>query len=359
MRVRAFWTETPVIYAAMADIAARSDEASSLWFSLSHLIHRDDVARVLVQELTAACFRDGLSADYETVRSLVIGRRPPESSQERLVVHAAGLFYDLVDRSKELLHVDIPFMRGLYSRLTTGAEDIYAIPYLPKHPPQGKGARGTNDDLLASIAVNHSDELAWGTNPAYGVVLNADIIWDSRPFEHFNGLMEFLVRVASFRRFGFHCLCFVPLSSMRLDWERDLVSPSIAPFRWGEAIVESSHGIDSTPYLECMVGFLQEGICRLEGLVRRIERADTTSKRRINCDGRLNYRQRDLLMGMVDNPSREIDVHEYQVCYGVVASTARIDLNRLVTMRLLNDGFRGRKQVFWIRSDMTDNLVGE
>lgn len=119
----------------------------------------------------------------------------------------------------------------------------------------------------------------------------------------------------------------------------------------------SDFGVDSTPYLIQMVEFLKSGVDRLEGLVGKIEQGDCSTKAAIEADGRLNHRQRDILKAMVDDPELEIDVHDYQTRYDVVTTTARADLNRLVSLRLLLDEFRGRRQVFWARPDMRENLT--
>lgn len=357
LHTRAFWTETPAVHATMADVVARSDAASPLWTALRGRMRRSEVAQLLVEELTAACYRDGVDVGYEAVRGLVMERRPPEDASEKLAARAACLFYGLVSAADEAPRIDADFMRTTYARLTTEVGTVCTTPYAPVHPPKRENAARTGPELLGGIVESYSDELLWGTSPVYNVLLNADIIWDARPFDRFNGLMELLVRAAAFRRYGIPVLCLVPLSKMRLDWERDLLDPSVVPFRWGSAVVESSYGTDSTPYLECMVGFLQEGVGRIERLVERIVRREAACKVRVERDGRLNHRQCDLLSAMVDDPELEIDVHGYQERYGVVTSTARTDLNRLVALRLLLDEFRGRRQVFWVRPDMVDNLV--
>ena len=204
---------------------------------------------------------------------------------------------------------------------------------------------------------NYRDYTSWGTSPVLSVIINADMVWEHAPFAVCNGLMEVLLRTAAWGMFGLSALRFVPLSHMRLDWERDLTDARQTPFRRGEALVLSDFGVDSTPYLIQMVEFLKLGVDRLEGLVEKIEQSDCSAKGAIEVDGRFNHRQRDILKAMVDDPELETDVHDYQTRYDVVTTTARADLNRLVSLRLLLDEFRGRRQVFWARPDMRENLT--
>ncbi len=356
----AFWTVTPQTSALLYDILAEAGPLSALWGLLERYRGRRDVRLLVAEELAAAALRDGLGRiDYEVARALVLGERDAEGDEERIVSHAAALVDELV--AYPLESIDAETIAGFQQRLFQGVGEGEGYrPYSPPHPPAvSVMKRRSPADVLEDIVANYRNRTQWGPSPLLSVIINADMVWEHRPFPCCNGLMEVLLRVAALGMYGVPALCYVPLSRMRLDWERDLTDASRTPFRQGEALVTSGFGVDSTPYLNQMVVFLKEGLERLEGVVDRLRCFDGACKAKIAADGRLNHRQRDLLQDMVDDPALEVDVHGYQERYGVVTSTARADLNRLVALRLILDGFRGRRQVFWARPGMEGNLLAE
>lgn len=354
---RAFWTATPRVNACLNDIVARTHAHSTLTLALARYGERREVLQLVVEELAAAAHRDGLTrVDYEAVRSLVLEGRRPENDDERLVYRSWTIFREL---SRDALgEITRPVIEDLFGRLVGGVDCSGYVPYDPPHPPDSSIVTHPDpQEALDGIVANYRDYTSWGTSPVLSVIINADMVWEHAPFAACNGLMEVLLRTAAWGMYGLPALCFVPLSHMRLDWERDLTDVRQTPFRCGEALVLSDFGVDSTPYLIQTVEFLKSGVDRLEGLAGKIEQGDCSAKAAIDADGRLNHRQRDILKAMVDEPKLEIDVHDYQMRYDVVTTTARADLNRLVSLRLLLDEFRGRRQVFWVRPDMRENLT--
>ena len=121
--------------------------------------------------------------------------------------------------------------------------------------------------------------------------------------------------------------------------------------RFGEAIVESGFGVDSTPYIQQIIRFLNAGLDRVERIVSRIDEADDRCRRLIDQDGRLTLRQKQLLDDLVDDPTRAVDVASYEKRFDVATSTARGDLVRLVSLNLLSTEFQGKKQLFRLRPD--------
>ncbi|MEG0792097.1 MAG: hypothetical protein RSG23_10775 [Gordonibacter sp.] len=347
------WTTTPDMFTGLNDIVSRANLGSRLWRSLEHLQERPGTLQLAVEELEAAAFRDGIAIERETLRELVHENRRPSTDEERLFSNALDLARNLGALAVEQPSVEL--FLDLYRKLEYGVGALSLTPYrqfieaIPEY-------RRTEYEALEEVVKGSTASCFWGPHPLIDTIMNADVIWATPPFERFSGIMEVLIRWRSYHAIGVPALCFVPLSKMRLDWERRLIGAPIAPMRFGEALVTNSFGMDSTPYIQQIIRFLDEGLDRLERIVERIDEADTCCKHLISQDCRLTLRQKQLLETMVDDPSLVIDVSSYQSRFDVAASTARNDLTRLVSLNLLFSEFRNKRQLFWARSNMTSNL---
>lgn len=347
------WTTTPDMFATLNDIVSRANRCSQLWLLLEQLQKRPSAQQLIVEELEAAAFRDGIILERETLRELVCENRPPCSNEEQVLSNTLSLVRDLDTLATEPPSVEL--FHHLYSRLEQGVESLSLVPYrqpcaLPVAHTQ------TKREALEGVVKGSLVSCSWGPHPLIDTILNADVLWMMHPFEQFNGILEVLIRWRSYYAVGVPALCFVPLSKMRLDWERRLIGSPEAPMRFGEALVVSSFGMDSTPYIQQIINFLDRGLDRLTRIVNRIDEADAHCKKIIAQDCRLTLRQKQLLEAMIDNPDLIIDVSTYESRFDVVASTARNDLTRLVSLNLLFSEFKNKKQLFWARPDMARNL---
>ena len=189
----------------------------------------------------------------------------------------------------------------------------------------------------------------WGPHIFFDMIMNADIFWEMCPFGQFDGLMELVVWHYSCFYHHVPTLRFVPLSKMRLDWELELVSKGSSVFKHGTAIVESRYGLDCTPYLQVMTGLLERGVERLQVIAMRVREADEAHKQIVSADGRLTLRQKSFLLDLMDDPGRGFVLADYQHQFDIALSTARADVEGLVSMRWLDDGFEGKRRVYRLR----------
>ena len=72
----------------------------------------------------------------------------------------------------------------------------------------------------------------------------------------------------------------------------------------------------------------------------------------------LNHRQADLLGYMIEHRDAVIDVREYEQRYHAAPSTASTDLSKLVALNMLQGRYVGKKQIFWLREDIADVVLG-
>ena len=100
-----------------------------------------------------------------------------------------------------------------------------------------------------------------------------------------------------------------------------------------------------------MTRLLAEAVERLRTEVDRICEKDAGEKAAIEGDARLSHRQQVLLCDMVDNPLLVADVATYAERFGTAVSTAREDLNKLVSLGYCLTEFVGKKQVYWRRQE--------
>ena len=345
-----FWTMSTGVVARFSEIANRSTSSSALWSRLEALQNRPRALAAIVEELHAASLRDGLGLEYEDVRRLVVEGAAPVSDEEHVLANALAIIGDLAHLAEE--QPSAALLESLYARLAKGAENLRPTPYRSPEPAISPALTKSSADTIETIVRQSAYPHSWGIHPLFDVLIIADTIWLRPPFDRFNGMMEVIVRWMSYERIGTPTLRFVPLSKIRLDWERRLIGPPEAPMRFGEALSISSFGADSTPYLLQITKFLLQGLEHLERAVERIEHQNARCKHLVEGDGRFTLRQKQVLCELIDDPTRSLDVREYETRFDVAPSTARSDLTKLVSTHCLMTEFHGKKQVFWIRPDI-------
>lgn len=344
-----FWSMSANVIIMFNEIVMRTGEPSQLWASLEPLQNHGRMLLPFVEDLTAAAFRDGLEVDYEDVRALVFDERTPRSPSEQVIANA----YELIKSAGQFsAKLDGSLLEELQSKLLEHVDSLpsphYELPNAPVFEDYPAGHAKTSEDIAQGL----SDTNTWGIHPLFSIIMDSEIVFTQRPFKQCNGLMEIVLRNILLLRIGIPGLRFVPLSKLRLDWERGLVPLEKAPFRYGWAVIASDFGIDSTPFLLQIIRFIEEGVDRLENMVAQIEKSDGERKDLIMKDYRLSHRQKELVCAMIDDPHLTAEVGSYAERFDIATSTARDDLNRLVALKLCFTEFRGKKQVFWARPDM-------
>lgn len=343
----AFQTTPPSVEATINELAARCDERSRLWEALEPLVRHRRIVAPLAGDLAAAAERDGLMVSYETVRALALGTREPQGDDERIIANTAELLRELCE-SNAIPTADA--LRDLHRAIICGTDPSESAERMagatpPSSMPEAFARRQVSFEELAREL---DQERQWGAHPLPGIIMNAGILWNSKTVGPANAFLEVVVRRRSLKRIGLPVLACVPLSSLRLSWERGSAPELLEPFRYGEAFLVSEFGLDSTPYLIQMLAMMEHYVDKLEGEVRSITSADAARREAANRDARLSHRQKELLGILIADPTARTDVGTYAQHFDCAVSTARDDLNRLVDLRYCSTAYQGKRQAFWL-----------
>ena len=309
-------------------------------------------------------WRDGVEIDPDAVVALAAGTRTPATPAERLAANALAVLRSLDE------YCDRAFDESLYgeiqSRLDEGCAALSYRPMLrPETSYNAYGSADGNDPLSRYDAEQKSwclDLISTRVNEVYrgraegivAVVIACDLICEELPFPRWNGFMEIILRRLFFERIGMRALAFVPFSRALLDWELGLPAAQELPFAFGQAILHSRYGNNTTPYLRQLLQFLERGLDDLERETDAMVAQFDRRREALAADTRLYHRQQSLLMELVMNPSGSIDAATYERRYDVTLVTARADLKKLVQMGFLSLAEVGKKQVFSPVSHMED-----
>lgn len=350
-----FWTLPPDLAERLGVIFGQVGTASQLWHRLAPLVESGRFHAPLVEDLCACVQREAMDMTYEAVHALVMAERGPETDDERLVANACALVRE--PRSAGTWPFDGAMLENLYGRLIEGVGSF--SDRRPRPPETRYPEIFAYDDprSFASIAAELSNGRGWGAHPLLGVLMASSILWGRMPFPHGNGLMEVVIRSAAVEQAGMPALRAVPLSKLRLDWERGIVGDETLP-RYGSAVVVGPFGVDSTPYLMAMTSLLEQGVAALARQVDRLVEREERCLGAIGEDRRLNHRQRQQLAALLSRPADRVEVGAYARAFDVATSTARADLTGLVALGYCLTEMEGKKQVFWPRSDLAGVLLG-
>lgn len=338
-----FCTIPPQANRALYAIATRTSSHSQLWHGLRPLQKRSALIRPIVEDLHVASIRDGLSLGYEDVRRLLIDRDEPRNDDERLISRMCAILESGVSGETP---TTLQSLSAIYRQLTEGLDE------LPKRRRHADGplnwvekdGEGNVTERLPLL----DKALAWGTHPLFGMIIQSETFWVKHPFPACNSLLEMAARWLTAQATDMPALRLVPFSKLRYDWEQGLLTgESGEPFPYGRAVVQSSFGIDSTPYFLQMLDLISAELDRLTTIVETIGAEDARLKDLVASDWRLNHRQQELLGAMIDDPALVVDVARFKERFGVVTSTAREDLSQLAALHYCSTDYEGRKQIFW------------
>ncbi len=345
---RAYWCMPPQTLEVLGDLYAETDVASQLWQNVEPLLMHRRLHKPIVEDLYACALRDGFALDYEGVQELVRHRRAPINNEERIVANTIAVLEE-IDRYAGPITGEV--LQRLYERVTEGVETFPGRRRSLPQTPYTELFQRDPEKPFTEIAKRLAMDDAWGTQPLLGLIMSSAIIWSRWPFPHCNEFMELAIRWIYVRNVGVPALRAVPATKLRLDWEMGLLHEDAVSFSYGEAVIVSDFGADSTPYLIIMTRLLAEAVERLRTEVDRICEKDAGEKAAIEGDARLSHRQQVLLCDMVDNPLLVADVATYAERFGTAVSTAREDLNKLVSLGYCLTEFVGKKQVYWRRQE--------
>lgn len=358
---------SPSMSALLTQLAYRGSTLGVLSNQLSQYRNYFKRDALLLSDLVAASVRDGVDVDVSAVMQIAAGERIPVTPEEQLIANTVEILDDLDECTNRAFSRE--FFLALLERLDVGCE---ALVYKPARRPSscydvyGEKVDGPyghcyskaqKEQCLDYISQLDAFPYHIESAPIAAVVIASDLIFEVQPFERWNAFLEIILRRLSFMKLNKRALAFVPFSRYMLDWEREAPYLEELPFRFGHAILHSKFGNDVTPYIMQLLQFLAQGLDEIEQetsvLVERLARCHKL----LEGDARLNYRQRDLLMQLLSDPSTAVDSSTYEREYDITLVTARADLKRLVQMGFLYMRESGKKQVFLPVPRMMEDIL--
>lgn len=338
-----FWNVTPCATDCVFALLSKASAKGELWRQIQRYEHCSVMRSLVITDLVTAANRDGLDLSHEDVRAITAHNRPPDTSHERLAANA----YRLAMETPAPTALDADAICALYRGIVEGAE----VPSGPYWQPDLGAAnamvtRSPATDVSLPLAAYYSSNARYGTHGLFNSLWASNAILDATLFGPLSGLMEFVLRHASYNLLGIPALAYVPFSTLRLEWEQGRPPHSIATLPFGEAVLQTVFGLDCTPALNTLVALLDTGLNTVADAIKAIEQRNERRTERVRSDARLNPRQREVVEDAICNPRATYDVWTHQHATHVAPATARKDLNDLVAAGYLYTSYEGKRQVF-------------
>ena len=336
------WINLPVdLRLALHRIAAHSSSGTELNRFLESRTPRMRLSFML-DEIAAACMRDGLAIDRGRVRDVIQGRIRPATPEEKTV----DAFCSIAEEGSRgaVSAIGVDFIEDVFSLLSCfGAVDDAAraaVRYsflVSPHKPESLDSvvRLSSDAMLLRYG---SPVICW-----MGITT---VMWDYQPLPRFNALVELVLRHVYLRRHGMAPLAYVDFLAQSLAWEagKPTRAGSILPFT--QVVVdESGEGFDATPYFAGALPIIEAGLSHLTEQVKRAAAVEGDMRALIEAEDSLNMRQRDFLCELVGDVERPVTVESYRRRFDVAHSTAVADLRVLRERELLKMSYEGKRQV--------------
>ena len=312
------WVNLPMnAQRRMRVIIDRTDADSHLSTWLSSTALSDAYVQGRVSELALLLQRNGDAADYETLRSVVLGTRRPRKEQERL----AAAFEAALNSEFSSPRPRTATVEALYGEITGGAP-IRHIASIENRP-----ILVACDLCLATapeVRAMGMDVFATGSH----VWSLATELATRGPQAAFLGA---LILKAFFIRSGFGCIALLPL--MALD----------APARDSNAPLPKG---DITSEVLAFIEALGAPLALLERSVLAGEERLDDLRHALESTPRLNYRQREIALRALRPGMEAFDYENYVETFQVAYNTARSDLSALVADGLLSPVPHSKKSTF-------------
>lgn len=349
----ASWINLPAdLRLALHRIAAQSSSGTELNRFLEGRTPRMRLSFML-DEMAAACLRDGLAIDRGRVRDVVQGRIRPATPEEKTIEAFCAIVEEECRGAQRT--IDVEFVENVYALLDRygAVEDSAkaAVRYsflMSPHKPE----------TLGSVAQLASDEmlLRYGS-PVICWIGITTVMWDYQPLPRFNALVELVLRHVYLRQHHMAPLAYVDFLAQSLAWEAGRATrvSDILPFT--QVVVdESGEGFDATPYFAGALPIIEAGLDHLSDQVKHAAAVESDMCELVESEDSLNMRQKGLLCELVCDVERPVTVEAYRRRFNVAHSTAVGDLRILRERGLLNMGYEGKRQVYRLSVSGVMNL---
>lgn len=339
----ASWINLPAdLRLALHRIAAQSSSDTELNRFLGSRALRMRLSFML-DEIAAACLRDGLAIDRGRVRDIIQGRIHPTTPEDKTIEAFCAIVEEDCHGTENAISVE--FVEDVCSRLSrygaVGDSANAAVRYSFLKSPH-------KPESLDSVVRLASDEmlLRYGS-PVICWIGMTTVMWDYQPLPCFNALVELVLRHVYLGQRHMAPLAYVDFLAQSLAWEagRSTRAADILPF--AQVVVdESGEGFDATPYFAGALPIIEAGLDHLSDQAKRAAAVEDDMCEFIESEDSLNMRQRKLLSELVYDVEQPVTVEAYRRRFNVAHSTAVGDLRVLRERGLLRMSYDGKRQVY-------------
>lgn len=307
------------------------------------------LAPFVLEEIAAACHRDGFDIPAERLKKLWYGQVSPESSEEHAVANLIAVWRDSNRYASSSLTAAL--VERIHDELTVGIGELcHLSPAFMFSTPNLWIERLTDRSfvehcLFTAIA---DASTATSTEDLFIAFHEASaVFWDLHYFPSLNGLTELAVRRVFFSQHGMPVLSYVPFTTLSTRSSHQPNRSFTKDFDHLIAHALNSEGLDNTLMFAKTITTFLEGLLQVktavEGFLRQMEHDEQKLE---NLQG-LNHRQRECLSVLAHEPGMTMKVKTYADLFGVVRATARADLYSLVRLGHLKVETIDRAAVFF------------
>lgn len=322
------------------------------------------ITQQYVEEMQTNLAFDGYSAEYEDIRSVLLGERPAATHAERITCNYHAIMQDLGDMA------DAPYtaemLDELYARLVHGADEpnkedsLASTALLVPHSPLEKhyvAHSQPGDPATLQVAVDVAN--GYAGSPQRHPIMTSMLVncqfWRAPLYPSCNNLMGCIASRWYLVREGFPVMRYVPKIRILEKWRLGMYE-QVESFSYAEAMGVAEVEGDWTLYYDAVMGLMLHEIVAMEHSLTLRAAVDTTAIEGIARIPYLSYRQRDVLRQAVLAPETDFSIAEQKKKYGVVYSTARVDLEKLVEAGYLTRIIKGQAYAYRAASNLRSIL---
>lgn len=325
------------------------------------------VTQQYIEEILCNLRFDGYEADYEGVRAVLRGERPPLTDGEHIAANFHGLMRELpalADRGA----FDEPTLEGFYARLLQGVEgrgtlaDSYGERNrLPRSPLEEHYVEAVTPEAIDRASLQMPIEVAngKGSDPRRHPIMESMLVncqfWRAPLFPSCNNLMGCVASRYYLAREGYPVFRYVPKIRVLEKWKHGSYG-GVAKFTYDEALEPVARYKDWTYYYDTVMDLMLREVEAMERSLLKRAALDDEALDLAERIPYLSHRQREVLRRAILVPGAEFTIAEQKQRYGVVYSTARADLEELVERGLLDRTRKGQAFVYCAAAGLQDNL---
>jgi hypothetical protein len=337
-------TDTQRILSMQSEIDSRCRSNSLLYIALGK-ISKYSLRTQTVQDISAACKRDGIDVTPNSITNLLDGKRNRESPEDILILRTTNLLDNLDKYARRRISPGL--IEEFYYRLTENTDPLDLGLPLQRYKVANDHPYSDPDVCVDTICKLSEDVLSdTPIHPIIKAMCIWSLLWDVRPFPFCNALMEIVLRRFIFKRSDYPVLCWIPFSNIVFEW--DLHQTGTGQGQTNVFEIDAHTGVDCTSSVEDIFAIILEGLSQLERLITDSELSERQLLDRLTAYHKLNFRQKHVLKRVMEAPRRKLGIETHRKFYGVSYATARNDLLDLVAMGYLQQHKFGHAFVFTI-----------